>query len=116
MNTPLRRGMRIAAALVLLPLLAWLAVTALLWWKQESLLFHPQPLPSDARLAVEPDVHERFVDVPGAKLSVLELRLPEPRGLVFFLHGNAGNLQSWFTHTDFYRRAGFELVMLDYRG
>lgn len=107
---------RIVLALVLLPALAWAAVTAALWWKQESLLFHPEPLPADARLATEPDVQERFVDVAGAKLSVLELRLPEPRGVIFFLHGNAGNLQSWFVNTAFYRRAGFDLVMPDYRG
>lgn len=108
--------MRIALAVVLLPALAWAAVTLLLWFKQDSLLFRPTPLPADTRLATEPDVHESFVDVPGARLSVLELRLPDPRGVVFFLHGNAGNLQSWFTHTDFYRRAGFDLVMPDYRG
>ncbi|KQW52206.1 hypothetical protein ASD88_06350 [Pelomonas sp. Root662] len=108
--------MRVVAALLLLPLLAWLAVVALLWWKQESLLFFPQALPADTRLATEPDVHERLVDVPGAKLSVLALRLPEPRGVVFFLHGNGGSLQNWFTDTDFYRRAGFDLVMPDYRG
>lgn len=107
---------RVALALTLLPALAWAAVTAALWWKQESLLFHPEPLPADARLANEPDVHERFVDVPGARLSLLELRLPEPKGVVFFLHGNAGNLQSWFTDTEFYRRAGFDLAMPDYRG
>ena len=111
-----RRWTRIALALVLLPGLAWSAATAVLWWRQEGLLFHPEPLPADARLASEADVHERFVDVPGAKLSVLELRLPEPRGVVFFLHGNAGNLQSWFTNTAFYRRAGYDLVMPDYRG
>ncbi|MGQ3053976.1 MAG: alpha/beta hydrolase, partial [Roseateles sp.] len=116
LNAPRRRGMRIAAALLLLPLLAWLAAVALLWWKQESLLFFPQALPADTRLATEPDVHERLVDVPGAKLSVLELRLPEPRGVVFFLHGNAGNLQSWFTDIEIYRRTGFDLVMPDYRG
>jgi uncharacterized protein len=102
--------------LVLLAALAWAALTAALWWGQERLLFHPEPLPADTRLAVEPDVHERFVAVPGARLSVLELRLPAPRGVVFFLHGNAGNLQSWFTDTDFYRSAGFDLVMPDYRG
>lgn len=107
---------RTVLAVLLLPALAWAAVTAALWWKQEGLLFYPQPLPPDARLSTEADVHETFVDVPGARLSVLELRLPEPRGVVFFLHGNAGNLQSWFTNTEFYRRAGFDLVMPDYRG
>lgn len=111
---PLARRLLLAA--VLLPTVAWSAATAALWLTQEQLLFHPEPLPPDTRLATEPDVHERVVEVPGARLSVRELRLPEPRGVVFFLHGNAGNLQSWFVNTEVYRRAGFDLVMPDYRG
>ena len=47
---------------------------------------------------------------------MLQLKLPDPRGVVFFLHGNAGNLAGWFANADFYRRAGFDLVMPDYRG
>lgn len=92
------------------------AVLALLWFGQERLLFQPTPLPAAQPLATEPDVHERAVQVDGAVLSVLELRLPDPKGVVFFLHGNAGNLQSWFVNAEFYRRANFDLVMLDYRG
>jgi uncharacterized protein len=91
-------------------------VLAFLWWRQESLLFYPVPLPADHRLATAPDIEERTVDVPGARLSVLHLRRPGARGVVFFLHGNAGNLQGWFSNTDFYREAGYDLVMMDYRG
>ena len=110
-----------AATLPLLITLALAAtlyatVLALLWFGQERLLFQPAPLDAARPLAREPDVHERFVDVPGARLSLLELRLPDPKGVVFFLHGNAGNLESWFVNADFYRRANFDLVMLDYRG
>ena len=36
--------------------------------------------------------------------------------MVFFLHGNSGNLQSWFVNVDYYRRANFDLFMIDYRG
>lgn len=100
------------AAASLLPLLAWGA----LWLWQERLLFQPTRLPASATLAHEPDVHERWVDVPGARLSVMELRLPAPRGVVFFLHGNGGNLASWFVNTNFYRQANVDLVMMDYRG
>jgi uncharacterized protein len=91
-------------------LLAWL------WWRQESILFYPAPLPADHRLATAPDVHERTVAVPGARLSVLHLQQPQARGVVFFLHGNAGNLQGWFSNAEFYRQAGYDLVMPDYRG
>lgn len=91
-------------------------VLAFLWWRQESLLFFPVPLAADHPLARAPDVHERTVDVPGARLSVLHLQRPGARGVVFFLHGNAGNLQGWFSDADLYRDAGFDLVMPDYRG
>jgi len=92
------------------------ALLAVLWFVQERLLFFPTPLPANATLSLDRDVQERSVEVPGARLSVLELRLPDPSGVVFFLHGNGGNLASWFVNTDFYRRANVDLVMLDYRG
>ncbi len=92
------------------------AALALLWFKQESLLFAPTVLPPNQVLAQAPDIHEVSIDVPGARLSALHLRLPNPKGVVFFLHGNAGSLESWFVNADFYRRANIDLFMLDYRG
>lgn len=92
------------------------AVLAWLWLKQENLLFFPEPLPAEYRLARDPDVHEVAIEVPGARLSALHLRLPDPRGVVFFLHGNGGNLAGWFVNPGLYRRANFDLFMLDYRG
>jgi hypothetical protein len=89
---------------------------AFLWWQQERLIFLPSRLPIDHRFAFGADVHEDWVDVPGARLHALHLRNPQPRGVVFFLHGNAGNLDGWFTSADFYRRQNFDLYMLDYRG
>jgi pimeloyl-ACP methyl ester carboxylesterase len=91
-------------------------VLAVLWWLQESLMFYPAALPADYKLAAEPDIHERTIEVEGARLSVLHLQLPQPRGVVFFLHGNAGNLASWFSNVEFYRQANFDVVMPDYRG
>lgn len=111
------------------PVVRWLAVLAgvaivlyllaltWLWFRQERLLFYPEPWPSeDPPALAAPDVHSVWVEVPGAKLHALHLQQPQAKGLVFFLHGNGGNLASWFTNADFYRRAGFDLFMLDYRG
>lgn len=111
-TTPVRSLLLLLASAALL----YAAVLALLWFKQEALLFQPQRLPADHRFAHPPDVHETWVDVPGARLHALHLRSPQPQGVVFFLHGNAGSLQSWFVDIDFYRRARFDLYMLDYRG
>lgn len=107
--------MVVAAAVVLL-LGLYASVLGWLWWQQEKLLFAPTVLAADMPLARTPDVHERWIDVPGARLSALHLRLPQPKGVVFFLHGNGGSLENWFVSTDFYRRANFDLFMLDYRG
>lgn len=106
-----------ASALFLLVIaLGYVAVLTFLWFKQEALMFYPVRLPADHRLATERDVHETTVEVDGAVLSVLHLKLPNPKGVVFFLHGNGGNLAGWFTNTAFYREANFDLVMPDYRG
>ncbi|MFG6416019.1 alpha/beta hydrolase [Roseateles sp. DC23W] len=96
---------------------AYLALMLALWWGQERLLFEPEPLPADHVFQFGPDVQDVVIDRPdGTRLHALHLRLPAPRGIVFYLHGNAGNLQSWFSHADFYRQAGYDLFMLDYRG
>ncbi len=96
--------------------LLYAAVLALVWWQQERLIFLPSALSQDHRFDFGADVHEAWIDVPGARLHALHLRNPQPRGVVFFLHGNAGNLDSWFTNADFYRRLNLDLFMLDYRG
>jgi pimeloyl-ACP methyl ester carboxylesterase len=112
----LRTPMIVAAWCLLVLAVLYGAALAALWFGQERLLFQPTPLDAAQAVSAEPDVQERFVDVPGARLALLELRRPDPKGVVFFLHGNAGNLQSWFVNLDFYRRANYDLVMPDFRG
>jgi pimeloyl-ACP methyl ester carboxylesterase len=92
------------------------AAIAWLWFRQERLLFEPAPLPPDEPLCDDPDVREFMVDVPGARLSVAQLKLPDPRGVVFYLHGNSGNLRKWFVGLDAFRELNFDVVMMDYRG
>ena len=97
-------------------LLVWAGACAALWLRQDDLLFAGSPLPPDTVLSTAPDIEESRVDVPGAAISVVQMRLPDPQGVVFFLHGNAGNLASWFINPAFYREANYDLVMMDYRG
>lgn len=105
-----------AKLLLLLFLLAVIGLGAWLWFTQERLLFQPVALASDAALPVAADIREVTVKVDGAQLSALHLKRPQAKGVVFFLHGNAGNLQNWFVNPAFYRQADFDLFMLDYRG
>jgi alpha-beta hydrolase superfamily lysophospholipase len=115
-SVPVVRRLRGLAAWAGMLLLAYAVLVGALYLWQEQLLFHPLRLPPSYRFVHGSDVHEVHVDVPGARLHALHLRLPRPKGVVFFLHGNAGNVASWFTNVDFYRRANIDLFMLDYRG
>jgi pimeloyl-ACP methyl ester carboxylesterase len=108
--------LRIVKILLLLIALLYAAAVTALWRGQERMLFDPVTLDRAASLTHDADVHERMIDVPGATLSVLELQLPAPKGVVFYLHGNSGNLRTWFVNADFYRQANYDLVMMDYRG
>ncbi len=119
MNT--KAGHRMVYALFSLGLIAavgavYSAAIGWLWFRQERLLFEPTPLPSDHALSTDTDVHELAIDVPGARLSVAQLRLSNPRGVVFFLHGNSGNLLDCLADVDAFRQVNFDVVMFDYRG
>ena len=106
--------------LMVLGLLGYVAVLGWLYVSQERLLFSPVVIPASQPLAAlktqGEGVREFTVTVPGATLSGLQLKLPSPKGVVFFLHGNSDNLDTWFVNTEIYRRNNMDLVMIDYRG
>jgi len=108
-------GLRVVLLILLCFALLYVAVVGAMLMRQEALLFYPVKLAPDFRFN-KPDVVERQIAVPGASLSALHFRQPGARGLIFFLHGNAGNLDIWLPSTDFYRRTGFDVFMIDYRG
>jgi pimeloyl-ACP methyl ester carboxylesterase len=109
----LARGAAVAVALVAL---GYATALAALYLRQDALIFRAVPLPADYRFPIEQDFEEMRIAVPGASLDALLIRQPDSRGLVFFLHGNAGNLATWTTGLDFYRRVNFDLFIFDYRG
>ncbi len=98
------------------PIALVIALLGAIWWGQEFLIFKPVRLPAEHRFSLPADVHETFVDVHGARLHALHLKVAQPRGVVFYLHGNGGNVADWFVNHDWYRRLGYDLFMPDYRG
>lgn len=103
-------------ALVLLAAVGYLAVVTALYVGQERIIFPASTLPADHRFRFAQPFREVRVPVPGAELDALHFTQPEPRGLVFFLHGNAGDLSTWTSGVDFYQRVNYDLFIFDYRG
>ena len=100
-----------------LAVIAWVAVVAMLYFSQEKLIFPASRLEPGHRFSFGSERFEEIrVNVPGAMLHALHFMQPAPRGLVFFLHGNGGDVSSWATDLDFYARTRYDLFLFDYRG
>jgi uncharacterized protein len=113
----LPRWARIAAGIVAaLAVLGYGGTLALLYFTQERIIVPATTLPADYRFQFDQPFTEVWVPVQGATLHALHFRQPHPRGVVFFLHGNTGNLVTWTTGVDFYRRVNYDLFIIDYRG
>ena len=121
MNSPPRPAYlrTLSAAVKLLLLLAvagYAGALGLLYLSQERLIFRGTPLAADYRFQFGQRFEEIRVPVPGGSLDALHFMQPHPRGLVFFVHGNAGNLATWTTGVDFYRSINYDLFIFDFRG
>lgn len=119
MPRPARRPIVAVLRLLRAALLGYAIFLGFLYLRQESLIFYPEPLPADYRFDLDHPgqrVAEVHIPVPDGEIHALHFRQPEPRGLVFYLHGNGGNLATWTTDADFYRDLGYDLFMPDYRG
>jgi uncharacterized protein len=113
----LPRWARLAAGTVAaLIALGYCGALAALYLAQERLIFPATKLPADYRFQFDQPFTEVWIPVQGATLHALHFKQPHPRGVVFFLHGNAGNLVTWTTGVDFYRRVNYDLFIIDYRG
>jgi uncharacterized protein len=116
-----RRGLAALGALLLVAGLGWGGLLGAIYLRQEGLLFQPTPLAQDVALARGGPgdaqwVEELRIPVPGAEIHALHVRHPAPRGLIFFLHGNAGNVATWSSNLAYYRQVNYDLLLLDYRG
>lgn len=96
--------------------LGYAGALGVLYASQERLIFPATVLPADFQFRYDLRFEELRIPVAGASLDALHFTQPQSRGLVFFLHGNAGNLSTWTTGVDFYRKINYDLFIFDYRG
>ncbi|MEX0360920.1 MAG: alpha/beta hydrolase [Allomuricauda sp.] len=101
--------------LVLLSLL--ILITIMFYTFQEKLIFLPTQLPNDYEYSFDQPFEELFLDAPdGAQLNALHFMVDNPKGLVLYFHGNAGDLSRWGNIGTAFTALGYEIVVMDYRG
>ena len=85
--------------------------------KQEKMLFYPVTLPLNYKFKFKSEFQELFFKVDDkTNLNGLLFRADSSKGLVFYLHGNAGSVDSWGNIADVYLKNNYDFFVLDYRG
>lgn len=84
--------------------------------KQESILFHPVKTAENFKYSFDANFKEKFYDTPNnGKINTLRFYANNSKGIVYYLHGNAGNLEDWaWVYPQFINR-GYDVEILDYR-
>ena len=116
MNTAPRPGRRLLNAGGLLGL-ACVTVMAYHFFAQESMIFHPSPLDANYVFTASGPVEEHFITMSdGVRLNAVLVRAPNSRGVVYYLHGNAGSLAGWINMDRDFTSQGYDFFAIDYRG
>lgn len=98
-------------------LVIYILVCGLLYFFQEKLIFFPQKLAKEYSFQFSQPFEEKNIKTrDGTILSGLLFRTDSSKGLIFYLHGNAGSLSSWGHVAVTYTALGYDVFMIDYRG
>ena len=83
---------------------------------QEKFIFLPSKLPQDYVYEFDHDFEELFIETEdGARLNALHFKQENPRGIIVYYHGNAGDLSRWGKVTSYFLQFNYEVLVMDYR-
>ncbi len=88
-----------------------------IYFFQENLIFLPTALTQEHVYEMDNSFKEITLESSdGALLNGLHFKLENPKGVVLYFHGNAGNLQRWGQLSEFFVEKGYSVIIMDYRG
>jgi hypothetical protein len=105
-------GFRLLGAL----LIVYVSICGYMFFYQEDFIFLPEKMEPNEPLMLTVPHEEVFFYSSGAKLNGFYANVEHPRGLIFFLHGNKGNLNDQDQAARFYTSLGYDFFSFDYRG
>jgi len=110
MNKIFLKLLRVAFFLIII-------IFLLLFFFQEKLIFFPEKLDKNFRFDFSSKFEEINIKTSDNKLlNGLLFKVDNPKGLIFYLHGNAGSLNSWGEVAKTYVDLHYDVFILDYRG
>jgi esterase/lipase len=98
-------------------LILYFLILLILYFFQEKLIFQADKLPQDYTFNFNSHFEEKWIETTdGHRINALLFKTEHSKGLILYLHGNAGSLESWGQIAPFYNSIGYDIFIPDYRG
>jgi len=107
---------RIIVFFLFISLLYVIAMT-FLYFNQEKFYFHPKTLATNYQYHFDTEFEE--IDIPVDKnntINSLLFKSKNSKGVILYLHGNAGALHDWGLRAPLYTNNNYDILFVDYRG
>lgn len=107
----------IGISVVSLLAIVYLFAVGYFYINQQEMVFLASKLPSNYKFTFNQKFEEFSIpSFDGTKLNGVLFKAEKSKGLIFYLHGNAGALDTWGDIADNYTQFGYDIFILDYRG
>jgi pimeloyl-ACP methyl ester carboxylesterase len=88
-----------------------------LFFFQEKMIFAPEKLEKNFKFSFSGNFEEINIETGDHKLlNGVLFKSDSSKGLIFYLHGNAGSVNSWGDVAKTYTNLNYDVFILDYRG
>jgi pimeloyl-ACP methyl ester carboxylesterase len=101
---------------LLVVILGFIVGCGVFFFRQESMIFYPETLPPDFQYSFPAHFDEVTLSVDGAAINALHFKTDNPKGVIIYFHGNAGNLRGWGEVALDFTRLSYDVLIPDYRG
>jgi pimeloyl-ACP methyl ester carboxylesterase len=102
--------------IVILLVVLYIALCIVIYLFQEKLIFFPQKLDKDFRFSYPNSKEIAIKTNDGILLNSIFFKSKDTKGVIFYLHGNAGSLARWGDVATTYTSLDYDVFMPDYRG
>jgi fermentation-respiration switch protein FrsA (DUF1100 family) len=87
-----------------------------LYFIQEKILFRPTVLSQDYAYQFSENFEEIFLTTnDNAVINAIHFKVNEPKGVILYFHGNAGDLSRWGTIAEYFVKQKYDVFIMDYR-
>ncbi len=87
-----------------------------LYFIQEKILFRPTVLAEDFEYQFSQPFEEVFLNMTdGAVINAVHFKSVNPKGVILYFHGNAGDLSRWGLIAEYFVKQEYDVFIMDYR-